>query len=225
MLSNFAFSLYEIFGYLIPGSLTLAGFGLSYWALFEPRLAFRPAAFQPGVGTWVIVVVACYVLGHAVQAAGNVLLRPIENAVSEMTSMPLLRESAMRNAAALFGVVSKEVEPGWRYRVLDEYSLQTGIPGDRDMFIYREGFYRAGSVALFFLAASVGLRAVIPGAALRLTHWTRPVHWWESAVTAAIVGSIGFLFLQRYRRFAEYRVTRAVLASLVLLQKRNGPAR
>jgi hypothetical protein len=37
----------------------------------------------------------------------------------------------------------------WAVRVLDEYSVQNGKPGDRDVFVYREGFYRGCAIALF----------------------------------------------------------------------------
>jgi len=218
MVSNFAFTLYEIFGYLMPGSLAFAGFAVIYWALFVPDIPLGVAAFAPGIGTWVLVIAGGYILGHAVQAVGNMILRQVEKNAIEMGNAPLLRKSALESASKLFGVDAKDMEPRWAYRILDEYAVQKGQSGDRDMFIYREGFYRGTCIALFFLALSLILRSAISGTSIQLWHWRMAVSAVELVTTALLIGFLGWLFLRRYRRFAEYRVTRAVLSALVLLQ-------
>jgi len=221
MLSNFAFTLYEIFGYLMPGSLAFAGFAVIYWALFVPDIPLGVADFAPGIGTWVVVVVGGYILGHAVQAVGNIALRRVEKKVIEMGDAPLLRKSAVDSASRIFGADAKDIEPRWAYRILDEYAVQKGQPGDRDMFIYREGFYRGTCVALLFLAASLILRAAISGTSIQFWHWKMTVSATELLTTAFLIGGLGWLFLRRYRRFAEYRMTRAVLSALVLQRLAN----
>ena len=159
MLDNFTFTLYEIFGYLMPGSLALAGFAVIYWALFIPCVPLGVATFTPGVGTWVIVLAGCYILGHAAQAVGNKLLRFVEKKALEMKGAPLLRKSAFDSAAKILGMEVKDLEARWVYRVLDEYAVQSGQPGDRDMFIYREGFYRGTCISLFFFSAALFARS------------------------------------------------------------------
>jgi uncharacterized membrane protein YjjP (DUF1212 family) len=104
---------------------------------------------------------------------------------------------------------------------LDEYSVQTGKPGDRDTFIYREGFYRGTSIALFVLSAAVLVRVAIPGSSIQFTKWLFCVSIWQGLLTAFIAAALALLFFQRYRRFAEYRVTRAVLAALIIQKLPN----
>jgi hypothetical protein len=218
MVSNFAFTLYEIFGYLMPGSLALAGFAVVYWALFVPDIPLGVSAFAPDIATWALVIAGGYVLGHAVQAIGNLILRQVERKAIEMANAPLLRKSALDSASKIFGVEPKDIEPRWAFRILDEYTVQKGQSGDRDMFLYREGFYRGTCIALFFLAASLILRSAISGASIQFWHWRMSVSVTELVTTALLIGGLGWLFLRRYRRFAEYRVTRAILSALVLQQ-------
>jgi len=217
MLNNFTFTLYEIFGYLVPGSVTLTGFAIIYWAAFNPTAQLW-AGFDPGVGVWALLLSGCYILGHAAQAVGNKLFRQVEKKALEMKSNPLLRESAFQHAARIFDVDIKSLDARWVYRVLDELAVQNGQPGDRDMFIYREGFYRGTCVGLFFLALSLIVRAAVPGTVLKCTYWTLALSQRELVFTSLIVCGLGWLFFQRYCRFTEYRVTRAVLSALVLLQ-------
>lgn len=219
MLSNFAFTLYEIFGYFIPGGIAFSALATLYWALFNGPGPLRVASFNPQVGTWALLLGACYILGHAAQALGNLVLRNVEERAMEMESSPTVRQSARKAAASILGQGETELKSRWVYRALDEYAVQNGNAGDRDMFIYREGFYRGTCVALFFLAACLAVRVLIPGTSVIFASWTMYVQWYEFAFTIVIIVVIGLLFLQRYRRFAEYRVTRAALAALVLIQK------
>jgi hypothetical protein len=216
MLENFAFTLYEIFGYLFSGAMGLLGLMLLYWALFVPKVPLGIATFQPGFGTWTVIVVVSYVLGHASQAAGNIFLRSIERRALSMHKDAWMRERSRQSAAELTGVPADHLQPHWIYRILDEYAVQNGKPGDRDMFIYREGFYRGTCISLFFLAATLLVRGTFPGTSIQFTRWLLPVSTVQLLTTAGICAGLALLFLKRYRRFTEYRITRAVLSALVL---------
>jgi hypothetical protein len=219
---NFAFTLYEVFGYVLPGGVALLGFVILGWALFVPKVPLGVADFQPGLVTWTAIVVSSYLLGHAFQALGNLLLGRIEKSAVRMTGARWLHDCARRTAAELLQVSVEDVEPRWMYRVLDEYALQEGNPGDRDIFVYREGFYRGAAIALFFLALTLLIRLAAPGTSIRFSKWLFPVSSWQLGATALVLGLLGWLFLRRYKRFVDYRVTRAVLAALVI---RNSPKR
>ena len=132
-------------------------------------------------------------------------------------------ERAVQTASELLGVQLDKIEPAWVYRALDEYAVQTGKSGDRDMFVYREGFYRASSVTLFFLSLTLLIRMIVPGASIQFTRWLFPVSWLELLTTAVVASLVAWLFLQRYKRFADYRVTRAVLSALVIRKASSHP--
>lgn len=219
MLENFAFTLYEIFGYLLPGGVALLALMLLYWALFVPLVPLGIASFQMSLGAWTLVVVMSYALGHAVQALGNKLLRRIEDAALSTGVDAVINQKGRKLAAELLGIPAEKIEAKWLYRTLDEYAVQNGKPGDRDMFIYREGFYRGTCIALFLLSVALLIRLAFPGASIQFTKWLFAVSSWQLLLTATIAAALGWLFLQRYKRFAAYRVTRAVLAALVIRSK------
>ncbi len=202
----------------MPGAITLHGILVLYWAFFVPRVPLGFATYQPGLVTWAALVVASYLLGHAVQGVANVVLKGVEDAAlsSSGTAPQWMRERAAQLAGKLLAVGLVEIKPGWVVRTLDEYSVQAGELGDRDIFVYREGFYRGTSIALFFLSVALLVRAWIPGASIQFTKGLFYISTVELLFTALITSGIGRMFVRRYRRFAEYRVTRAVLAALVL---------
>ena len=137
MLDNFAFTLYEIFGYLFPGGLALLGISLLFWAVFVPRLPLGIATFQPGLVTWTAVVFTAYLLGHAVQAIGNLLLKGAEDdALGVNGTLPEeIRKRAAELSAKLLTVNAEKLNPIWIFKTLDEESVQSGKAGDRDIFV------------------------------------------------------------------------------------------
>ena len=96
------------------------------------------------------------------------------------------------------------------------HDVQTGKEGDREIFVYREGFYRGTALSLLLLSAALLVRMFVPGASIRFTKGLFQLSFWEPLITAVITGGVGYLFVRRYQRFAEYRITRAVLAALVV---------
>jgi hypothetical protein len=214
-MEKLSFTLYEIFGYLLPGGIVFVAFVVLYWALFVPSFPLGIATFQVGLVTWVCVTLASYILGHAAQAVANEYFCVVEKTV--LDSQPAwMRERALQSARDLLQVAAPEVESRWIVAALDEYTVQSGTAGDREIFVYREGFYRGMALSLFFLSLAIVVRMVFAGASIRFTKGLFLVSWPELFTTAAVIGGIGYLFLERYRRFAEYRITHAIVAALVL---------
>jgi hypothetical protein len=224
MLGNLTFTLYEVFGYLLPGFVALHGILVLYWAFFVPSVSLEFPPYQLGLVTWTALVVASYLLGHAVQGVGNALLNGAEDAAlsSSGTAPQWMRERAAQLAGKLLALGSTEIKPVWVVRTLDEYSVQAGEVGDRDMFVYREGFYRGTAIAIFFLSVALLVRAWIPGASIQFTKGVSCISTRQILSIALITSGVGRIFVRRYRRFAEYRITRAVLAAFVLENISNG---
>lgn len=225
MMGTLSFTLYEVWGYLLPGGMTLLAFVVLYWSCFVPGVPLGIPNFRAGSLTWIAVIMASYVLGHAVQAVGNVFFREVEISVlnSHKGRAPTwIRERARQAASEILKVVPDQLEPRWIFRTLDEYALQIGNVGDRDIFVYREGFYRGTALSLFILSVALLVRMFVPGASILFTKGLFYLSFWELLTTVLLVASVGYLFVRRYQRFAEYRVTRAILAALVV---QGAPAR
>jgi hypothetical protein len=108
---------------------------------------------------------------------------------------------------------------GWLFRVCDEAVVRSGKLGDRDLFVYREGFYRGTSMGMLWL--SIGILAL----AARLEYVSKvdsikvgSMEFTPSRLLflAVIVAISAFLLWKRFWRFAHYRVTQALIASLLL---------
>jgi hypothetical protein len=200
----------------------LRGFLLLDWSIFVPSVPLGVSSFQAGLITWTAVVVASYLLGHAAQAIGNVFLRGAEDGAlgTKHGSTPLwMRERARQTASEILKVDPGQLTSVWIFRTMEEYATQIGKEGDRDIFIYLEGFYRGTAVSLIFLAVTLAVRMFFPGCSIQFTRGLFYVSRWELFTTLLIATGVAFLFIRRYRRFAEYRVTRAVLAALTNRQE------
>jgi hypothetical protein len=214
-MEKLSFTLYEIFGYLLPGGVVFLSMVVIYWAVFVPAVPLGIATFQVGVVTWGALVVTTYILGHATQGVANRCFRGVEKSV--LASQPLwMRDRASQVASEILKVSTNQLEPRWIVVALDEYTVQAGKVGDREVFVYREGFYRATTLSLFFLSGAIVVRMFVPGASIMFTKGLFLISRPELVTTAAVVGVTGYLFFGRYRRFAEQRVVRAIVAALIL---------
>jgi len=219
MTGTLAFTLYEVFGYLLPGSVALQGILVLYWTFFVPRVPLGFATYHPGTVAWTALVIASYLLGHAAQGVANVIHTGAEDAAlsPSETTPPWMLERATQLARKLLGLGSSDtISARWVVRTLDEYGVQAGELGDRDVFVYREGFYRGTSFAFFFLSIALLVRAWYPGASIQFTKGLFYISTLQLLSTALVTSVIGRIFVWRYQRFADYRITRAVLAALVL---------
>ena len=223
MLDNFRFTLYELFGYLLPGSVALAALFIVYWACFAPEAVIWFTPFD--LVRWVASVIVCYVFGHAVQALGNSL--PEINLDTPNERLPQwLREQARRAATDLLNADSHpRLDGRVVVQILDEYALQNGKEGDREVFVYREGFYRGTSISLAMLSAALLLRALKAGAAIYLPHGVFALTWRPLLLTSVVSGVIAYLFFRRYQRFAWRRIMRTVSAALMLMASQKGNSR
>jgi hypothetical protein len=165
-----------------------------------------------------VVILTSYVLGHAAQALGNIFSHSIEISLLDIdtgSAPQWMRENAEEPARKILKVVSHKVEPMWIFRAVDEYALQNGKSGDRDIFVYREGFYRGMALSLFILSSSLLVPMFVP-ASLAFANGIVHVSRWALLLTTLITTAVGYLFVRRYQHFVEYRVTHAVLAAFVV---------
>ena len=113
------------------------------------------------------------------------------------------------------------INPKWTYRVCDAAVVQLGTTAERDVFVYREGFYRGTGVAFGFLTIALSIRAIAGS-----TYVT-----WNEAVIAvprtlqfglAIAAAIAcILMIRRFDRFAQHRVKCALIGFLLISKSKR----
>jgi len=221
MLRDIKVTLYDIFGYLLPGAVFLAAIAVLFWVIYIPQ---TPLVFvQLTIETWVLILLLAYFSGHIVQALGNLLIEPFFStkslafSKSRADSLPdALVQSAKSKASAMLGVDLKDISPEWLYRICDETVVQCGAIGDREVYQYREGFYRGLTVSFLMLFLSLVVRTAVPGTSLKLSDTLQAINGLVLLffILISLAGSL--LAFLRYRRFARYRVIQAIIGFLAL---------
>lgn len=152
MIKDIQLTLYEIIGYLIPGLVNLTGLALFFWGLFLPTTTVTVDLHTGEL--WIAFLVTAYIAGHMAQALGNLSekwLKPIELIVMENATKDRFPQSIIeackKKAKELTGADISDVPARWLYRVCDDAVVRSGRIGEREIFVYREGFYRGMCVS------------------------------------------------------------------------------
>jgi len=214
MIGQFRATLYDLFGYLIPGIVTAVGLllvGVAISGTGHGDLAWV-AESAPAV----LALVLCYALGHLSQAAGNLVL-PTEHALVYLEPGEYAAD-VLRRAKQLLGerigIDAAALEAERCMALMGECRTLVAPDEEHEMYVYREGFYRGMAMAsavlvvAFVVTAMRGsARVALPGAAICVG--TRGA----LLVGAACLVAAG-LFVARLWRFQCYRVHEEVDAFL-----------
>jgi len=240
MFKQIQVTLYDLFGYLMPGTIFLVATAILLWTVVFPIESVTVVGANGAwcifglssvgiirLGWWLIVLLA-YFSGHMAQAIGNVLVGCIKSIDSLKLSLWQIDEIpepimtlARLNAVSMFGSAVKNIDSLWLYRLCDASIAQCGSIEDRELYQHREGFYRGLTVAFLMLGLSVSLRAIVPGASFQTEQNTFLVPF-VALVFLILISLVGVLLsFLRYRRFYSYRVTSAILGFITLPKKRT----
>jgi len=197
-------TLYEIFGYFAPGLIAVAGFAIAIWSIYLPAVPLTSDVIKSRPVLFVLIGFVAYVLGHLLQAVGNLHTRAEKR-------KGLCRDCESLQAIALDSLKNKYQITIACKSLSDVTALavaimsQVGKTDEYEVFVYREGFYRAGYISFLILAVSFFLR--ILNRALISVHgitFGLPNSLLIGCGIFCVISSI-FFFL-RFRRFGEYRV-------------------
>ncbi len=229
MLQAIQVTLYDVFGYLLPGFVFLAAILVAFWAWCFPTVPMPwPLVLKVN---WLVVAVPAYTAGHLAHALANLInklarchgAKSAEDLVlakpdSESEFPCGLIELAKSKASPIVGVAVGDIKPRLLYRFCDEVVAENKASrDDRDLYIHREGFYRGLYVSLLALALAVLTRGLKAGAALGTDKLPIPATaFWFLGVLCVLAAIFSY---QRSMRFGGYRVRQAVLGFLLLQAK------
>jgi hypothetical protein len=211
----FNFTLYEFFGYLIPGWVAGAALGILLWAIFSPDFLLPLTFWRISPAAWLAITFLGYMLGHPVQALGNKILEGADHKILSNDRNPVVKYAKCR-AASLSGAVVEDADETWLYRVMDEFCMQFGHPGDREIFTYREGFYRGACLSLTLLTTAILLRMVRGAPTVQIGDSDFLICQGELAFAAVVAATSVWACRFRFQRFSEYRVGHVVSAFVAL---------
>jgi hypothetical protein len=211
-------TLYDIFGYLMPGFIGLLALVVFFWSIFLPDVPAPFFKWELGTAGYVCVVLAAYYLGHVVQAFSSFLFKYPDDALvkkgtSEIKEIIVVVSERIKEDLP----PDQELQGRNIVKICDEATIQFGAQGERDVFVYREGFYRGMSVAFLLLAIALTVRLFQSDAGIQLAHSVYYVTRPQLFVIALLMAIFAYLMKNRYEKFAELRALRPILAFFTLL--------
>src|SRR6266581_2969442 len=161
MLNSINLTLYEVFGYLLPGLVALLGFAVLIWTLFYAHLVLNLSS-SPSQGFYILLLLAAYFCGHMMQSIGNSVFdksyeQECLKAVSGEHIVQLEKHSYWRRVLILVGLSKsqprclpdnivkcikgkvgkalgtkmEDVHPSVLFAICDEWLVQSDKRGDR----------------------------------------------------------------------------------------------
>jgi hypothetical protein len=215
-ISNFNVTLYDLFGYLMPGLVALGSLSLLAWSLFIPTHPLHSPALTSV--EWLIVFVLAYFLGHLVQAIGDLAFWwAHEEKVADKVGKDALGPARMKELQKAAKLDDEQKNSLFGY--CDTYLAQQGKTADREIYQYREGFYRGLTIAVVPALAAIVAELIRGSASLRGGHSVHQLGTGPLVFALLIVlATIGLSFW-RYRRFVEYRVRDALFGFAIDSEK------
>lgn len=211
-ISNINVTLYDIFGYLMPGLVALGSLALFAWSLFIPTHPLHEPALSGE--EWFAMFVLAYFLGHLVQALGDLAFSWVRDENFALTAgRRALGPKRMAELEKLTKMTGEQRNSLFTY--CDTYLAQQGKTADREIYQYREGFYRGLTIAV--VPALVAILITLARGDAQITNGG-DVHTLGAGplvfALVLVLATIGLSFW-RYRRFAEYRVRDALFGFLI----------
>jgi hypothetical protein len=118
MLKDIQLTLYDVFGYLLPGGLALVAIMIVFWASFCS--AYPVVIERSGFEVWVAVSIVAYVLGHIVQGIANTvtdrMTRPEDHVLGSHGLAPhALIEAVRTGVGTVIGVDAQKLPTEWMF--------------------------------------------------------------------------------------------------------------
>ena len=219
-------TLYDIFGYLVPGAITLAALTILYWSAFE-SIPFQIKSIS--ALEWTILAVVSYLFGHLIQAIANHLVKFWPSTVKlvlkdgEACSLSkVLLDRAIARSQEILGLPKDSVLSSSEvWDACDHFTMQKCKTDTRDVYVYREGFYRGIFVSMALLGISLIVRAFTKSSAVKLGDVMLVFNSLQMVVFGTFCFISSLLAFVRYRRFGVYLVKFSVFSAIVTVEAKE----
>ena len=227
MFKELQISVYDIFGYLFPGAIVLLALALVFQAVFWPHdLLIVPT--QLTVGVSVCFAFLAYVVGHLAQGVGNLadqlpLLKKWrkDDAGLSPEAKKLLRAAVSER----FGPDAAELKFPELVELCDQTLVHHGSVGEREIFTYREGFYRGCFVGLALLSLGFLLWAIRTRTSFVLGTDELKFGLMASLALSAVCVGCAWIAYRRYTRFADHRIRSCLIRFLAFVTAQRASER
>jgi len=214
-----SFTLYEVFGYFLPGAVGVISIAILFWAIFLPASAISIETPELSKLWYFGLMILAYYAGHVLQGISRSLFKnPNDSTFAHQTAemLQVIKRAKEQLAAHLGMPPDQQLGNGTTVVLCDELAVQYGQLGDRDVFVYREGFYRGSVAAFTLLDLAILVRCLVPGSAFSISKEVFLISRLQWLFVLAVVSCSIFFLVKRYKHFAGLRAMRGVLAFVSL---------
>lgn len=245
MLKDLNITLYDIFGYLLPGGVFLLALSILFHSLIAPSQPIDLSKIFEGKTTLIILI--AYILGHFSQAIANwikaigdclkinIWLRILNKRIREICKKKNDSQEMEDSNDSVPKCIDKELFKAARssmstflnidenkitWKVLSDFCeevvAQHGDTKDRDMYIYRIGFYRGLAISSFILLISSFVGKFLLDKPVIISGLLEPKNHsiLNSLIFICIFSTLAFY--KRHLRFQSHRHTQIINGFLVL---------
>ena len=220
-MKNLQVTIYDVVGYLIPGFVSLIAFGIFYWS------AFKTTAFELKSVTLfegIALSTMAYIAGHFTQALANMIMKLFPSTIQIVMGQPVkgkLSDEVIKGAEAKARQICKlsdaaALSASQIWEICDHLVQQKGKTEARDLYVYREGFYRGMFVSLSLLGLALFFRWCSPASNVQLDNIHLILGSNEIRVLCVSSFGLAYLAFNRYRRFGEYLTVSSIYNALLV---------
>jgi len=189
---------------------------LLFQAVFWPK---QPLVIpvQVSIGLCVLILSLVYLIGHIVQGIGNICERlPIvRKQLREKSPLSADLTKRIREAAvARFGAVAADLKIHELSQLCDQTLVHHGSFGEREIFTYREGFYRGCMVGFAFLSLALLVFALRTETALNLGDYLIKPGRIPTLLVSFLGACCAWIAFERFMRFGQHRIRSCLLRFL-----------
>ena len=208
---------YDFLGFLIPGMVILLAILAFFGLVTQTEISLGLSFAQDTSAGWLVFVLASYVLGNIAQAIGNMILRDQNVEGVDQTQL----EAARKRLKDTRIIGDGHLKDRDICDLCDLYMLNSGngpFGSTRDVYIFREGFYRGITVSLgVWVIVGIAMLAILAATELPLFSLSSNL---STSSTFVFGGCLFFtasaiLTYQRYKRFKKYRQSHSVNSFLI----------
>ncbi len=224
MLKEMQALVYHLLGYLLPGMIILSAMILLFWTLFWPTLPLQlPGNMQvlPLIALLLLAYPAGY-LGQAMSSFLEKFPKPKQVFQGSLPLYPELYPLFRRAVARRFGESTKLLTPKELYELCNQVLIIHGTERGREIYIWRESFYRSNAVAFFLLTLSLTIRLMGADVFLIFANMKMEIGKGGLALAALITALGTWAAYRRYVTFCRYRLSSCFLRYLAVVTEAPG---
>lgn len=188
------FTLYEIVGYLIPGTVSLVSLIIGYSLLNNNIVCFQNSSFSAAA-----MLVGAYFAGHLNQGIGNLFSGYFENMAIAKRNTSISDIKSNIN-------IDKNLSDRESFGIIMNIAMSKMKTESMVIFTEREGFYRGSAVGFALLSISIIISMFfdeikfVNGEYFLLMKYNHKLYLLIISLTSVL------LFFYRYLRFLKYRI-------------------